>query len=245
MKEVEIKRGDTITINGMPDGYEVVRVGFARQGELYLGSGDENCKVIVRKIEVPKPLVIEAGKWYWLRNWAIVGPIEPQEKVKGYWRWGTLSWREDGSSTQSDTLDLVEEAPNAEPPPFLIEAGKWYETTNGVIVGPLEPHKKVKGCWSWGELVWREDGSSTRSRHLDIRREVPNPEPPKPTYIPWTYETCPIGVVVEKKGEKMKAMIHTVFANGATVHGSVKYFSVLLDEWEQLDGTPCGVEVSE
>jgi hypothetical protein len=40
-------------------------------------------------------------------------------------------------------------------------------------------------------------------------------------------------------------VIHTVFANGATVHGSVKYFSVLLDEWEQLDGTPCGVEVSE
>jgi hypothetical protein len=183
MKKVEIKRGDKITINGMPEGYEVVRVGFARQGELYLGSGDANFRVIVREIEEPKPLVIEAGKWYWLRNW--------------------------------------------------------------VIAGPIEPHKKVKGYWSWGELVWREDGSSTRSRHLDFVEEAPNAEPPKPTYIPWTYETCPIGVVVEKKGEKLKAMIHAVFANGATVHGSVKYFSVLLDEWEQLDGTPCGVEVSE
>jgi hypothetical protein len=180
MKKVEIKRGDTITINGMPEGYEVVRVGFARQGELYLGSGDANCRVIVREIKEPKPC--------------------------------------------------------------LIEAGKWYETDNGSIVGPIEPHKKVKGYWSWGELVWRVDGSSTRSRHLDIVAVAPAPVK---RWVPWTYESCPIGVVVQRKGEKMKALLQTVFANGATVHGSVKYFSVLLDEWEQLDGSPCGVEVSE
>jgi hypothetical protein len=246
MKKIEIKRGDTITINGMPEGYEVVRVGFARQGELYLGSGDENCRVIVREIEEPTPFLIEAGKCYETTNGVIVGPLEPHKKVKGCWSWGELVWREDGSSTRSRHLDIRREVPNPEPPkPLVIEAGKWYWLRNCVIAGPIEPHKKVKGYWSWGELVWREDGSSTQSDTLDLVEEAPNAEPPKPTYIPWTYETCPIGVVVEKKGEKMKAMIHTVFANGATVHGSVKYFSVLLDEWEQLDGTPCGVEVSE
>ena len=187
MKKVEISRGDKITINGMPEGYEVVRVGFARQGELYLGSGDENCKVIVREIEEPKPC--------------------------------------------------------------LIEAGKWYETTNGVIAGPIEPHKKVKGYWSWGGIVWREDGSSTRSRHLDIRREVPNPEPPKPTYIPWTFDTMPDCVRVKAKddGTRFMAslngtrfMARPICDSSCQVKITVFSYAYLFDHYTQLDGTPCG-----
>ena len=54
MKKIDVRACEKILPNGMPEGYEFVRVGFAKQGEFYLGSGDENCKVIVRKID-PKP----------------------------------------------------------------------------------------------------------------------------------------------------------------------------------------------
>ena len=185
MKKIDVTACDKILPNGMPEGYEFVRVGFAKQGELYLGSGDENCKVIVRKIE-PQPLVIEAGKYYRLRNRDVVGPIvRTTERYLGslndVWRCNGLSWNENGNY--------------------------------------------------WNNMI----------SPMDIVAEVPNPEPPKPKYIPWTYETCPIGCVVRRKnGLENVSMVVAKTDISAGQAGCYYLYSQLFEHWEQLDGTPCG-----
>ena len=71
-------------------------------------------------------------------------------------------------------------------------------------------------------------------------------EPPKPTYVPWTYETCPIGAVVTSKDEKQIMMITSKRETVAGQMGHHCSYSELLNKWQQLDGTPCGtVEVHE
>ena len=71
-------------------------------------------------------------------------------------------------------------------------------------------------------------------------------EPPKPTYVPWTYETCPIGCVVECLDARKKGMITGASDDGARVNGPTYSYEQLLDNWQQLDGTPCGtVEVAK
>ena len=114
MKKIDVTACDKILPNGMPEGYEFVRVGFAKQGELYLGSGDENCKVIVRKIE------------------------------------------------------------------------------------------------------------------------------PKPKYIPWTYETCPVGVAVKSKTGSMVGIITLTCSYGAMIGNHVWKWHEIFRDFTQLDGTPCG-----
>ena len=117
MKKIDVKACDKILPNGMPEGYEFVRVGFAKQGELYLGSGDENCKVIVRKIEPPK-LVIEAGKYYRLRNGEIIGPIVRMTErylgsIDDVWQSDHVSWKENGNywNKMISSYDIVAEVP--------------------------------------------------------------------------------------------------------------------------------------
>lgn len=184
MKKIDLRTCDKILPNGMPEGYEFVRVGFAKQGELYLGSGDENCKVIVRKIE-PQPLVIEAGKYYRLRNGDVVGPI----------------------------LRMTERY-----------QGSLYDV-----------------CRSNG-LRWKENGNYwNKSPSLkDIVAEVPCPEPPKPTYIPWTYETCPVGVAVKTKTGSMVGIITLTCSYGAMIGNHVWKWHEIFRDFTQLDGTPCG-----
>ena len=71
-------------------------------------------------------------------------------------------------------------------------------------------------------------------------------EPPKPTYVPWTYETCPIGCVVRRKnGLENVSMVVAKTDISAGQAGCYYLYSQLFEHWEQLDGTPCGtVEVS-
>ena len=184
MKKIDLRTCDKILPNGMPEGYEFVRVGFAKQGELYLGSGDENCKVIVRKIE-PDPLVIEAGKYYRLRNGAIIGPIvKLTERYLGslddFWRCNDLSWNENGN-------------------------------------------------------YWNDIRSPK-----DIVAEVPFSEPTQPKYIPWTYETCPVGGVVKAKIGSMVGIITTTYSNGAMIGNNVWTWHEIFRDLECEDGTPCG-----
>ena len=70
-------------------------------------------------------------------------------------------------------------------------------------------------------------------------------ESPKPTYIPWTFETCPVGAVVRHKTQSYKGVITAVSVAKAWL-GNVSYdYMVLLEDFER-DGTPCGtVEVQE
>jgi len=69
-------------------------------------------------------------------------------------------------------------------------------------------------------------------------------EPPKPVYVPWTYETCPAGVWVRKKHGSVVAMIVVITRDGVTA-GSYFSFYDLFTLFEQLDRTPCGTLSNE
>ena len=49
-------------------------------------------------------------------------------------------------------------------------------------------------------------------------------EPPKPTYIPWTFETCPLGVHVECLDARKKGMVTGAGDDGARIGATVYSF---------------------
>ena len=85
------------------------------------------------------------------------------------------------------------------------------------------------------ECICRTDGGTAIIRRID---------PPKPTYIPWTYETCPVGALVRRKNSKFEAIITSKSEKTIDFsHYGITY-EHLLEQFTQLDGTPCGtVEV--
>jgi len=183
-------------IEGVPEGYELIKFGIVKEGDLFIN--DCGCvqslvgvhwnslifRGVVRKIEPPKPLIIEAGKWYRLRGGDIVGPIKRCDYGRFIWTNGYVTWTDKGSNY----------------------IGKQSEA--------------------------------------DIVEEVPSPEPPKPVYVPWTYETCPVGLLVKVRVGKQKGLITGVGGHGARVGATSSSYDCLLSDWIQLDGTPCGtVEV--
>ena len=103
------------------------------------------------------------------------------------------------------------------------KGGDWYlDGHNEPYL--LEAHETIGGC--------------------AIIRKI---EPPKPTYVPWTFETCPIGCVVKRKSEELfRAMIVSATISGVSLPVTYRNYQELLNEYVQLDGTPCGtVEVQE
>jgi hypothetical protein len=131
-----------------------------------------------------------------------------------------------------------------EPTSFLIEAGKWCRLRNGAIVGPIEP--QGKRYWRCGSFFfWNQDGSSKQADYLDIVAVVPNPEPPKPKCIPWTFDTMPDCVRVKAKDDGTRFMARPVSDSSCQVKITVFSYLYLFDHYTQLDGTPCGVEMSE
>jgi hypothetical protein len=75
------------------------------------------------------------------------------------------------------------------------------------------------------------------------------PEPPKPTFVPWTFETCPEGIV--KVQDKTTGEFgHLSFCtDGAlfdtdldSVAESCPFFEVF-ERFKRLNGQPCGTEV--
>jgi hypothetical protein len=65
-------------------------------------------------------------------------------------------------------------------------------------------------------------------------------EPPKPKYVPWTFETCPLGVHVECLDARIKGMITGARDDGATIGPTYYSFEKLLADWQLRSGTPCG-----
>jgi len=136
-----------------------------------------------------------------------------------------------------------------EPPkPLIIEAGKWYRLRGGDIVGPIKRCDYGRFIWTNGYVTWTDKGSNYigKQSEADIVEEVPSPEPPKPVYVPWTYETCPMGVIVTLKGfhePKFRGEIVAVNAVGVFIAACHYAYEELLEDFE-LDGAPCGtVEV--
>ena len=76
-----------------------------------------------------------------------------------------------------------------------------------------------------------------QNKNYVIVRKV---EPPKPVYIPWTYETVPIGLLVKVRVGKQKGLITGASERGARINCTSISYDCLLSDWIQLDGTPCG-----
>jgi len=64
---------------------------------------------------------------------------------------------------------------------------------------------------------------------------------PKPVYVSWTFETMPDSVKVQLKSEKERKRVARPWTTrSASVSGTLTYYAGLLEEYEQLDGSPCG-----
>jgi len=77
-----------------------------------------------------------------------------------------------------------------------------------------------------------------RNKNYVIVRKI---EPPKPVYVPWTFETCPVGCVVKRKDLlSFQWMITAKTDTSAGQSGNYYLYDRLFHEFTQLDGTPCG-----
>jgi hypothetical protein len=70
-------------------------------------------------------------------------------------------------------------------------------------------------------------------------------EPPKPVYVPWTFETCPVGCVVKRKHLEQVIMIVSKTDVSCGQCGQHYLYDRMLADFEQLDGTPCGTIANE
>lgn len=66
---------------------------------------------------------------------------------------------------------------------------------------------------------------------------------PTPEWVPWTSETCPVGVVVKRKDDAGMFMITGKNKQCCVLAGSNWSYEGVFQYMEQLDGTPCGTEV--
>ena len=70
---------------------------------------------------------------------------------------------------------------------------------------------------------------------------------PTPKLRPWTAEEAIGKVVKHKTGVGYWKVITSAYECGVTVEemDEIRPYATLLEEWTQLDGSPCGVEVVE
>jgi hypothetical protein len=70
---------------------------------------------------------------------------------------------------------------------------------------------------------------------------------PKPTkkFVPWTRDNVPVGIVVKLKHEEgFKGVILYCFPATCRVGLADPTYQTLFENYEQLDGSPCGTEES-
>ena len=85
--------------------------------------------------------------------------------------------------------------------------------------------------------TWLDTETADFSMRPDCYRRKP-----KPTVIPWTLETCPVGAVVKNKSKGHRCMLNFADVSSAAVthYGAVSY-QLLLADFTMDNGQPCGV----
>ncbi len=70
---------------------------------------------------------------------------------------------------------------------------------------------------------------------------------PEPKLRPWKPEEVPVGAVVRRRADGLRQLLLGASNNGCHIYIYEKSlgFETILKEWELLDGSPCGVAVSE
>lgn len=142
-----------------------------------------------------------------------------------------------------------------------IKAGQWWRRRDGEIVyvfGIIPTHVyayvlpvlavsregNLHRCTEVGKFV-----TTIAESPLDLIEHVPDctgfdwvPEPPKPEHAPWTFETMPIGVRIRNKKSGCPYWIAPMDTTLCRSMCSRSFtYAYLLSDYEQLDGTPCGV----
>jgi hypothetical protein len=87
----------------------------------------------------------------------------------------------------------------------------------------------------FGDVRTAED-SSVICNYVIVRPVAP----PLPKYVPWTFETCPVGSVVKWKHGTGKGVIVHCGESKAFFLGHSYTYQEILEDFTQLDGTPCG-----
>lgn len=70
---------------------------------------------------------------------------------------------------------------------------------------------------------------------------------PKRKFVPWDFETCPVGTVIKSKNYPNTRYLIVGFNDCGDVlfANTCQRASVVFTDYEQLSGQPCGVEVEE
>lgn len=102
--------------------------------------------------------------------------------------------------------------------------GKWWI---------CEFYNTHQGEWVQTSPSWMEDAEY---------RIVPAPEPPKPRYVPWTRETCPVGAVICQKGGSFRSLIIACNEQDLFIgaNDDPVMFARVFEMFEMPDGSPCG-----
>ena len=165
-------------IDGIPDGYELVRVGFPHRGELYVSSTNNIVEAIedhvtAGRVVVRKSFTIEPGKYYERRNGGTVGPVTKNEspcfKESHPFSCEGITYRADGKCSVGDrehNLDLVREADFT----IQVKEGFWYERRDGVFVGPVQ--KGQMDRWLIGSEIYAQGGKHNSNHDRDLVREI-------------------------------------------------------------------------
>lgn len=90
------------------------------------------------------------------------------------------------------------------------------------------------------DAKWVSRGDS-RGCQLDWSRYDYRLAPEAPKVAPWTFETVPVGAVVKvKSGVSIRALITEASKAAVRLGGPWYPYEDVLDNFEQLDGSPCG-----
>jgi len=130
------------------------------------------------------------------------------------------------------------------PATLQIEAGKYYRTQSGRIVGPATSVKN-HSFYSWIiDSSWYANDGRYWADEIsinDLVAEVPLPVEPEPVYVPWTFTTMPIAVKVRVKLSPDRKHLTMPWNEVSVRIGAGTFFyASLFDNYEQLDGSPCG-----
>jgi len=211
------------------------------------------------------PLEIKANNWYRTRGGEIVymfgvNPYPSKELASffGTFKGGFgTSWFPDGTyigGTPYDN-DLVEHLPDCDgfdwvpKPKIKLEYGKKYVLANGEIVGPMECEKNHKLLRLYSSepygiyRFWSEDGVRCLEEARPTENIVAEYIEPEPTHEPWDFESMPVAVKVRNKKNNIKYLAFPCSVVVKLENGGTIKYNDFINDYTQLDGTPCGKRV--
>lgn len=116
---------------------------------------------------------------------------------------------------------------------------------NSISNCPLKGYVAGLGAASWSDDGVQWGGEDDLVKYIGLTHPGVTVRPkPEPKWVPWSFEDQIVGMPVKFAEERRKLITEqtstTVFLGGAGVS-----YENLLKHYVQLDGTPCGKQVTE